>query len=204
MNTKKEKLDKSKIIGKGWQYTVYDLGNGKVYKRFNSKWESFKIIFRDRAFIFWKIPALIKEMRDNATKSFEFLETINLNNELLGNFSRVNQLDYKQDKAVPLQNYLKNCTEKEARIIIDKFVILVSTFYRKYHFMDKAMKFGKNFGINSQGDVILIDIGELWFKSNSKKKRICRKIWKSDDSIEDVPDNLRKYYISEMDKIFLS
>lgn len=202
----KKQLNKKDVVGKAWQYTVYDLRNGRVYKKFNSYDESFKIILRDWWFVFWKTPSLVKEMKDSAIKSLDFLENfLGQHPEykaLFGNFERIGELDIEQDKVVPLKIYFKNHLTEENKIFIDKFVELCRIFF-KFGFMDKALKVGENFGINKDGQVILMDIGEIWFDKDSVKKQIKNRVWTSWWWMRCVPRELREYYIREMDKVFL-
>ncbi len=201
------KFDKSQRVGKGWQYTVYDLGNGRVYKKFNTKLEAYRIMLKDRWYVFWRLPGYFKEMKKNVKKSFQFLEGNKMDSKLLGNFKRRKGLDYEQDKVIPLQDYCKTFSgdsKKKCKVVVDKFIKLVDTFYSDYGFIDKAMKFGKNFGIDNNGQVILIDIGEIWFELKSIKKRVEKRTWSNADNMEGVPKYLREYYIQGLDKIFLA
>jgi len=191
-----------KKIDGGWQYTVYDLGNSRVYKKFNSKFESFKIILKDRWFVFWKIPSFISEMKNNAIKSFEFIEHGKIDKVFFGNIIRTNELDYTQDKMITLGEYFKNHTLEENKIIIDKFIELCK-FFLERSFIDKAIKIGSNFGINDKGEIALIDIGEIWFKEESIKTRIKKRTWAFPSNYKGVPVRLQKYYIQKMDRIYL-
>ncbi len=201
-----KKLNKNNNIGKGWQYTVYDLGNDRVYKSFNSYQDSFKIILRDWWFAFWKVLILVKEMKNNATKSLNFLDQFLIQHPmqavLFGNLKRIGELDIEQDKVIPLKIYLKNCSAEESKIIIDKFVELCRLFF-KYGFMDKSLKVGENFGIDKNGQIILMDIGEIWFDEKSVERQIKNRVWTSWWWMRCIPRSLRKYYVQEMDKVFL-
>lgn len=199
-------LNKNNIIGKGWQYTVYDLGNGRVYKKFNPYQESFKIILRDRWYIFWMVPSLIREMKVNAMRSLDFLDQFLTQHPmqavLFGNYKRINELDIEQDKVISLKVYFKNHPLEENKIVIDQFVELCRLFYG-YGFMDKALKIGDNFGVNKNGQIVLMDIGEIWFDEKSVEKQIKNRVWRSWWWTRCVPRKLRKYYLQEMDRVFL-
>ena len=203
----KSRLDKNNIIGKAWQYTVYDLGNGRVHKKFHSYKESFEIIRRDWWFAFWMASNLAKEMRTNAIKSLDFLDKfLNQNPEyefLFGNFKRISEFDIEQDKVIPLKVYFENHSIEENKIVIDKFVELNRLFF-KHGFMDKALKVGENFGINEAGQVILMDIGEIWFDKNNVRQQVEKRVWRSRYWTRCIPCGLKKYYLREMDKVFLS
>jgi len=198
-----QKLDKNKILGQGWQYTVYDLGNGRVYKRFNSVWQMFPVIWKERKQVFWRIPWYVKEMKNNAIKSFDYLDNINIDKKLLGDFERRQGLDYEQDKALSIKEYLKDVSEDETRRVVDKFIGLVKIFW-EIGFIDKAMKVGKNFGVNKNGEVVLIDLGEIWYKDESIKQRLKKRIWAGRDNMDGLPEKVRPYYIKKMDEIFLN
>lgn len=142
-------------------------------------------------------------MRNNAVKSFEFLDKNYVDNALLENFTRIDELDFGQDRVISLKEYFETHSIDESKNIIDDFVKLSQNFLRQ-GFIDKAMKIGKNFGINDQGRVILIDIGEIWFKKDEVQKRIRIRTWAVAGNCEEVPFALKKYYLQEMDKIFLN
>lgn len=197
-----QKLDKNKILGQGWQYMVYDLNNERVYKKFNNNWQMISVMWKARKQVFWQIPSYIEEMKNNAVKSFDYLDNIKIDKNLLGNFERKQGLDYEQDKALSIKEYLKNAPDDEVKVIVDKFIKLIKIFWES-GFMDKAMKIGKNFGVNKNGEVILIDIGEIWYKDESIKQRLKKRIWAVKDNMEGLPEKIRPYYIKKMDKVFL-
>ena len=74
-NALKEALKK---IGEGWQYSVYDLGNERVLKKFHSfiksYWVVLKTIFPFRDDPMMMIPDFSRSMKRKALVSFEILK----------------------------------------------------------------------------------------------------------------------------------
>ncbi len=69
-----------KKIGQGWQYTVYDLGNGKVLKKFHSWPKAYLVIFKKifpfKNDSFFIIPKYIKDMREKADVTLEIFPVL--------------------------------------------------------------------------------------------------------------------------------
>jgi len=193
-------------IGEGWQYAVYDIGNKQVYKKFHSKWRLFwiitKTIFPFKYNSIWKIPSYVKSSRRRAMDSFRFLNACHIEKKLIGNFVQKNDLDFVQDKVVPLGQYLDKCSLLEGKKVIDDFVALNKIFLQK-GFIDKSFNIGKNFGINKSNSVILIDIGELYSDPREIKKQIQNRAWTKHYVVEHISEELRAYFVQQMDDNFL-
>lgn len=191
-----------KKIGQGWQYTVYDIGNGRVLKKHNRLLVSFFVIIKDffyfRDFRFWMIPKYVSSVKHNSEMSFRLLDRLKLNPEWFGNVEWLSNLDYKQDKVVTIGDYLKGNTIFQSRRIIDKFVLFNKQLL-KYNIADKSFNICNNFGINKKGEIVLVDLGEL--SSGVKiKKHIKNKIWKERYIVGLLPKNLQEYFIKKMNK----
>ena len=152
-------------IGEGWQYSTYDIGNGRVYKKFHSKprayWNIIKTTFPFNKNPIWRIPSYARSSRLQALESFNFLEKSEINRSLFGNFIRKNHLDFEQDKVITIKDHLKIISTEDGEKIIDDFIKLNKHFIQK-GFIEKSFNIGQNFGVNSNRDIVLIDIGELW------------------------------------------
>jgi hypothetical protein len=107
-----------KKIGEGWQYSVYDLGNGKVLKKLNSVFRRFyfisKVILPRQIKRAYKIPNYVRAMKVKAQESFDILSRTNLDSSLIGNVVFKNGLDYEQDKVESLEDYLKRVNLEES------------------------------------------------------------------------------------------
>lgn len=195
-----------KKIGEGWQYTVYDLENSRVYKKYNSWVRSCWIIIKDcfphRLEVIWRIPKYIPSLKLKAFHSFELLKKKDLPPSWFGNPTFLNALDYEQDKLVPLHVAFKRLTKDESKKKIDAFIAFAQKLL-EYGIVDKFFNIAKNFGINNDGQIILTDIGELVDDPVKIAKLQSERIWAVDYKSRSIEDKeLREYFISKMDRHF--
>jgi len=106
----------------------------------------------------------------------------------------INKLDYEQDKVQPLNNPNKP--------LIDKFIIFNKKLLEA-GIIDKSFNITKNYGINDSGEIILIDIGELFDDPIRVKKQLLDRVWDKNCVAGCIKDKeVREYFIKEMDKNF--
>lgn len=195
-----------KKIGQGWQYTVYDLGNGKVLKKFHSWTHAYLVILKE-IFPFtndslFEIPAFIKDMKDKADESFEILKRKNVPSEWMANPKFLNKYDFEQDKVTPLHDTFKNSSTEEIKKYIDDFIVLNKKLL-ELGLIDKSFNITKNYGLDHNGNIVLIDIGEIFDDPDKIKNQFKNRAWDKSyvsGNIEDI--EAREYFISEMDKSF--
>ena len=147
-----------KKIGEGWQYLIYDLKNGRVFKKFHSTfglyWVILKEIFPFKDDPIWKIPSFAKSSRKKALHSFEILKANKIPLPWLGNPKFLQGLDYEQDKALPLHEVFTKSDIVRIKSIIDKFIIFNKELLGK-GIIDKGFNITKNYGLNRKGEIIL-------------------------------------------------
>jgi hypothetical protein len=195
-----------KKIGQGWQYTTYDLKNGRVLKKFHSWPKAYFVILREifpfKNDSFFKIPSFIKEVKDRADDSFELLKRKNIPQEWMANPRFVSKYNFEQDKVTPLHDLFEKLNIEESKKIIDKFI----NFNKKIleiGVIDKSFNITKNYGINVVGNIVLIDIGELYDNRELIDKQFKDRAWdKSYVSGCLKYEETRQYFIQEMDKNF--
>ena len=116
-----------KFIRNGWQYSVWDLENGRVKKKKLSKIVQFFIIFRQTNYYFSKIISEQNRVNEQEKISNEYiisnLKTINT--EIIGNPLFIDRYSYEQDKVVILGDILKNCSPDKGIMLIDQFIDLI-------------------------------------------------------------------------------
>ena len=195
-----------KKIGQGWQYTVYDLENGKVLKKFHPKVKAYFIILKEifpfKNDSFFKISSFVKSMRRKAAASFEILKKYDIPSELLANPILKDNYNYEQDKVLALHEAFVHLNTNEIKKIIDQFVKLNKKLMN-LGFIDKSFNFTKNYGLNARGEIVLIDIGELIDNEELINKQIKNRVWtKSYISGRIKNKEARGYFINEMDKNF--
>lgn len=195
-----------KKIGQGWQYTVYDLNNGKVFKKFHSWTRAYFVIFKEifpfKEDSFFDIPSFIKDMKRKADESFKILQRANIPPEWMANPVFKNKYDFEQDKVIPLHDVFEKLNTDEIRNIIDQFIGLNKKFMN-IGVIDKSFNITRNYGINNKNEIVLIDIGELFDKKELIDKQIKNRVWNKSYVSGRIKDKeTREYFIKEMDKNF--
>ena len=195
-----------KFIGRGWQYSVYDIGNGRVLKKYNTRFQAYAIMFRQCfpyvGYPLWKFSAYHNGCKKTALDSIRKIKETSVNLVVFGNPKILNELDYEQDKVVPLHTYFKTLSLEEGKRTIDEFIELNKVLIQN-RLMDKSFLIGKNYGIDSSGKVILIDIGELYSAPESIQRQISLKPWDVGYVTSTIPKMFRTYFIEQMNKHFV-
>ena len=195
-----------KKIGCGWQYTVYDIGSGRIRKIFNTETQAYLIFLREcfpyTTFPLWKFSSLREGMKRKAEVSLAWIKNTSLGPALFGNPKILNETDYEQDLVIPLDRYLKDVTFDQGKKIVDEFVIL-SKFFIQNEVIDKSFLIGKNYGINKDQKIILTDIGELFIGKEKVTTQVRIRPWDHPYVTKTIPKELRKYFVEEMDKSLL-
>lgn len=194
-----------KVIGRGWQYTVYDIGNGRVLKKYHTKTVAYLMMLRD-CFPYikhplWKFNGYYQQCRKEAIESIQKIHHSTLENWMLGNPHARNEFDYEQDVAIPLRKQLECAKLEEGKKIIDAFVefnkILV-----KNSLIDRNFLITDNFAMNATGNIVLIDLGELYSDAKQIHDHILKRPWTSSDVLNSLPKNLRDYFVEKMNAVF--
>jgi len=196
-----------KKIGQGWQYSVYDLGNEKVLKKFHSWTKAYIVIFKEifpfKNDSFFEIPSFIKDMKRKMDDSLRIIKTKNIPNEWMANPRFINRYDFEQDKVMPLHDIFEKLNTEESKEIINQFI----SFNKKIleiGVIDKSFNITKNYGINTTGDIVLIDIGELYDDLEMIRKQFNDRVWDKSyvaGCIKNI--EVQEYFIREMDKNFI-
>ncbi len=195
-----------KKIGQGWQYTVYDLGNGKVLKKFHSWTRAYFVILKEifpfNNDSFFEIPSFIKDMKRKAEKSFEILQRINIPQEWVANPTFKNNYDFEQDKVIVLDDVFKKLDTEGTKKIIAQYI----EFNKKLiqlGVVDKSFNITQNYGLNHKGEIVLIDIGELFDDKESIVKQINNRVWEKSYVSDRIQNKeARRYFIDEMARAF--
>lgn len=195
-----------KKIGRGWQYTVWDIGNNRVRKTFNTKRQVYGILIRDcfpyTSYPIWKFNKYHMDLKNKALHSLAWIKKSNINLEIFGNPVIINDINYEQDITIPLQKYFKSISFKEGKKIITKFIEL-NKFLINNGVIDKSFLIGKNYGVNKKGEVVLIDIGELFTEKEKIEAQIKLQPWNHPYVTRTIPKKFREFFVNEMDKNFI-
>src|SRR3989339_710469 len=167
-----------KKIGQGWQYTTYDLENGRVFKKFHSWTKAYFVILRD----------IFPFDKDSLFEIPSF----------------INKYDFEQDKASPLHEVFESSNTEEAKKIIDLFIEF-NLKLLNLGVIDKGFNITKNYGLDNDGQIVLIDIGELFDNKELINQQLKDRGWTHSYVGGCIQDKeAREYFISEMDRNFKS
>ncbi len=194
-----------KQIGRGWQYTAYDIGNGRVYKKYNNVFTAYWVILCDcfpyQRHKLHKLPSYYKGCKETARESIKKISNTGVERWMLGNPKVLNEFDYEQDKVIPIHQYFEMVDVTKGKEIIDRFIefnkILVA-----HSLIDKSFNMTKNFGVDEQNRIVLIDLGELYSSETEIKKQIKKQMWRLPYVAKVIPDPLRPYFLKRMDGEF--
>ncbi len=201
-----------KYISSGWQYAVYDLGNGRVHKKFHSYLGTVCIMTKDILVDYFHhhrhslsdIPSLIVEMREFTQHSIVGIRNHpEIKKEWLGNPTFKDNFDYEQDFATTIRDYIITTPTMQKKYgVIDLLVMFCYTLY-SHGVIEKTFDIGQNFGINEHGEIVLIDLGELVFNKKFIEEQLTLRVWAKPSITAFFPSNeLCGYFIEKMDAVF--
>jgi hypothetical protein len=123
---------------------------------------------------------------------------------MMGNPRVLNTLDYEQDKLAPLHDVVRKADTVEGKNLVDKFVDFNKVLVER-GLIDKSFNITKNFGLDSQGRVVLMDLGELYSSREAIEAQRSKRMWASHYVVKFIEnEEVRNYYIGQMDKNFKS
>lgn len=190
-----------KKIAQGLQYKVYDIGNDRILKKTTNNAEmAVKLISWGEL----NIKKLIREAIDIRKKSIEGLLNLgNIDPKILGNPKFLQNLSYEQDKVISVEDYMASHTVEENKRIIDKYIENIFETW-KFGFADIVYNFTINNGVNLEGKVILIDLGELSFSKEEVGESIKNKKWLTRHSYKTLKckdKELEQYFKETMEEM---
>ena len=189
-----------KKLGQGFQYTTYDLGNGRVFKKYNSKLTHYIHVFiKDRI---WNLTKYYRGCRIKALQSIQIIPKTSLEPWMLGNPKIINELDYEQDKLIPLHTIFASTDEKGGRNIIDSFIDF-NILLIKNKVIDKSFNITKNFGLDNKNRIVLMDLGELYTDKEKIQEQIKNRVWEKPYVLNYIPHKLRLYFTHKMNGALL-
>lgn len=195
-----------KKIGRGWQYTIYDLGNGRVLKKYNSKIVGYahmaKACFPFRTNSLWEIPGYYRGCKETALDSMKKISVPTIEAWMMGNPRILNVLDYEQDTLVPLHDFFATCTIEDGKKTIDAFIAFNKILVER-KLIDKSFNITKNFGLDKQQRIVLMDLGELYSSDAAITKQIQNRAWAAHYVVEPLQEPLRDYFIQGMNQAFV-
>lgn len=146
----------------------------------------------------WKIPGFYRGCRNDAVESIHKLTQLKLEPWMLGNPNFLGELNYEQDKLVPLHQHLKHLDQGAGEEVIDRFVEFIKTLL-EYGLIDKGFNITQNFAIDLENRIILMDLGEL-FSGDRAVLQITKRAWSAKYVLEGIPENLRGCFLEKMER----
>src|SRR5688500_8616887 len=126
-----------KKFGEGWQYTAYDLGNGRVRKIHSSKIEQFLFIHHEaknkhQPHSFIDVISEIRVVNRREIEANTYVKKIisRIGADTFGNPVFLNSRDYEQDKAVTLGDALEHMPLEEAKRLLDGYPRLIHRMWQ--------------------------------------------------------------------------
>ncbi len=193
-----------KLLGKGKEYRVLDIGNGRVLKVAHSIcyqcalslyiWLQGKNSFIQSLI---DIKRVVRRRRDSAAYLKHIHNSLDL--RLLANPVFLGKTSYVQDKVVILEDILDELPLRESKKIVDQYIRLILTTWQ-YGFSDTVFAFAVNNGLNAQGELVQIDFGAIVLAPDLMETHIINKRWLKTDSYRKLKNKqLKEYYRLSMD-----
>jgi hypothetical protein len=186
-------------LGSGWQYNVYDVGDGRVLKVPISHEGRVQLAFaihRDDPTYLPEQAAAWAEAVDGVTwRSYRLLEEVlpYLDGRLLGNPTLLGHAIYEQDKLRMIIDFLRHHPFKEGAAIIDRYIETTLALWQR-GISDVVFNFAINSGIDGDGKVALCDLGELTTSKSWVRRTVAGQEWLRRWSYRALPnDELRAY-----------
>lgn len=171
-----------RMIGKGWQFRVYDLGNERVQKVPRSSFDSyFRALFSPLSPTRFRPFESVREVentafvRARAIENFKKVKDV-VPREWFGNPTFNGGEIYGQDLLPTFEEYFATHTPGENKNLIRKYVWRLTEFWQ-YGFSDDVFNFAKNNGVTKSGEVVLLDLGELTFSREQVAQSIREEKW---------------------------
>lgn len=195
-----------KQIGKGLQYRVYDLKNGRVRKVRASPIESYLRVLlsksprRFRPFQSMREVDRVFRARVNSIQSLKKIIGDPGLGMLLGHPVFLGGTDYEQDFCITLGRYVSSHAVNENKRILAEYIALIIKLWG-YGLSDEGFNFSFNNGVDRYGTVILLDLGELTFERKDIECAIRQRKWLGQLSYISLQDQtLADFYKDEMDR----
>lgn len=189
-------------IDSGLQYHVFDIKNGRVRKTQTSFLHKLRTIhFYDGKYDFFKNPInnvrfafgtkrTLRHSLDGLRDNLEYIDT-----SLLGNPRLLRNYSYEQDRVRVFGEVLQsteNLTDKKR--LIDKYIENVLTCWG-YGFSDSVFNFTINNGVTREGNVILLDLGEMTWRKGKVTSLLEGRELERQWSIRNLEDEELKNYV---------
>lgn len=196
-------------IGRGVQYKVIDIGEGRVLKIPLTTDESYAVVASRRApnqitgSERLRIPRYRSEAIESCHTMQQIIEDFPLAAALVGHPVFKEDGMYIQDKVVPLETALNKCPTKVAKDLLSKYVRSNLTCW-SFGFAEHVYNFSVNNGVDAEGNLVLIDFGEITTDYARVTRHVSARKWLDAYSYTSLPDQELRMYYAEITAELLS
>jgi hypothetical protein len=195
-------------VGAGWQYRVYDAGEGRVVKIYQNNFDRFlKTFFSRDSGERYQLKSSLRKVRELNLWSRDAITKLKNNlalipPQLLGNPVFRGEVNYEQDVVTPLGRYIDTHSLEENKKIIQGYARMILELW-KYGLSDGYYNFTVNSGVDKEGRVIQADLGDFIFEREEIECHISWKMWiTGSDSYSNMNEGkLKEFYKDEMNRL---
>ena len=179
-----------RLLGKGWQHTVYDMANGRVFKRPRHLLPLLVSVFRappgHRPLASRNVLRETRHLRASARAAIRRLaeHLPRLDPAMLAHPELHDDGSYGQDRVTTLGDHVARHRPDENKRAIDAFIRLQLACWDD-GFGDPGFDFLINSGIDRHGQAVQIDLGEISFDYDVIARAVEAKVWLNQDSYRD-------------------
>ncbi len=175
--------------------------DGRVLKKYNSPLVAYLKMTKDCILrnpqMLIHIPRYYRECRREAVSSLREVAKTSIDPNMIGNPTIIHDLDYVQDYVTPLRKYLVGANLTQGQIVIDNFVHFNVELAKK-RFIDRTFKIMDNYGIGSNGQIVLVDLGEIVTDAERISAVLRERPWEKLPAGGSLPKHLRTYFNKHM------
>ncbi|MFO0743711.1 MAG: hypothetical protein U0469_01495 [Candidatus Paceibacterota bacterium] len=190
-----------KKIGEGYYYNVYDIGNGRVFKKLKSNFRIFLFILISRSFNPDFIREYINTKKNIKITELKYKKLVKILKDLslIGNPNFFDgSINYEQDKVLIVKKILKKYGIHDLKMVLDNYIELIKKSW-EFGFSEISFNFTVNCGV-LDGRIIFIDFNEITFSIEDVKKDIENQIWLHRWSFSHLNKELKEYYKKRMEE----
>jgi hypothetical protein len=119
---------------------------------------------------------------------------------LFGNPTFKAHFNYNQDKATPFKHFFATHTLEENKVAVSGYISLILELW-KYGISDAYYNYHINSGVDNEGRVIQIDLGDFVFERECIENDVRVKRWLGSIYYNGEQDELKEFCMSEMDRL---
>ena len=187
-------------IGQGFQYTVYADDNSvrKIPLTFEQVLERFANLGH--------VPEA-SQLRKEQEGAMETIRRVGraltngeLPNERFGNASVDSELVITMDRVIPIASVFKQATLDQQQLTVDRYIDMVLELL-DYHLLETGYSMLHNHGVDSKGNPVILDFGEITFDHSVALRSVSRRPWANDrGGVKELQpkSKILSYYLEQM------